>query len=71
MCNLYSNLTSQQAMRQLFDVVPEMDRLGNAEPLPAIYPKHKAPIVNLGEQGARELVPASWGFLTPKKIQKD
>ena len=51
-------------MRQLFDVAPGMDRLGNAEPLRAIYPKHEAPIVSIGEGGDRMLVSAQWGFLT-------
>ena len=60
MCNLYSNLTSQEAMRQLFDVSPDMDRLGNAQPLPAIFPKYNAPIVTLGADAARELISAQW-----------
>ncbi len=36
MCNLYSMLKSQQAMRQLFEGLE--DRLGNLGPLPGIYP---------------------------------
>ncbi len=59
MCNLYSNTTPADAMRQLFDVAVEKDRLGNAEPLSAIYPKHMAPIVRKDEDGARELVSLS------------
>lgn len=70
MCNLYSNLTSQEAMRQLFDVAPGRDRLGNAEPLPSIYRKHTAPIVAIGEDGGRVLLSANWGFLTLNKSKK-
>ena len=40
MCNLYSMLRSQDAMRRLFDA---HDRLGNQPPLPGIYPDYAAP----------------------------
>lgn len=71
MCNLYSNLTSQEAMRQLFDVSVTADHLGNAAPLPSVYPKGTAPVVRLGPDGGRELVSMSWGFRTPKKSKRD
>ncbi len=48
----------------------ERNRLGNAEPLPAIYPKHLAPVVRKDDEGQRELVPLSWGFRTNKKSKK-
>ncbi len=70
MCNLYSNTIPAEAMRQLFDVAVEHNRLGNAEPLPAIYPKQMAPVVRLAEDGKRELVQLSWGFRTTKKSKK-
>ncbi len=70
MCNLYSNTIPVTAMRQLFDVTVERDRLGNAEPLAAIYPKHLASVVGKGDEGKRELVPLSWGFRTTKKSKK-
>ncbi|NOD48713.1 MULTISPECIES: SOS response-associated peptidase [unclassified Ruegeria] len=70
MCNLYSNTIPADAMRQLFDVAVERDRLGNAEPLPAIFPKQKAPVVRKAEDGERELVSLSWGFRTTKKSKK-
>ena len=70
MCNLYSNTTAVEAMRQLFKVQPLQDRLGNAEPLSAIYPKYDAPVVRLDEDGARELVSLSWGFRSTKKSKK-
>ena len=70
MCNLYSNTTAQQAMRQLFDVVAERDRLGNARPQPAIWPKYDAPVVRLSDEGEREMLYMSWGFLPAKTSKK-
>lgn len=70
MCNLFSNTTNVEAMRQLFDIRPGLDRLGNAEPLSAIYPKYDAPVVRLDENDERELVSLSWGFRTTKKSKK-
>lgn len=69
MCNLYSNTTAQEAMRNLFGVAPELDRLGNFAPLPAIFPKYSAPVVRLAE-GGRELLNMQWGFLTPQVSKK-
>ena len=56
-------------MRQLFDVPTSNDRLGNAEPRTAIWPKYRAPVVRLTEDGERELINMNWGFLT-KNISK-
>lgn len=70
MCNLYSNTTTQEAMRQLFAVRPDQDHLGNAAPQPSIYPKYTAPVVRLSAQGNRELVPMHWGFLMPQTSKK-
>lgn len=70
MCNLHSNMTTQEAMRRLFDVPPANDRLGNYAPMPAIYPRYQAPVVRLGEGGARELVAMHWGFLMPQVSKK-
>lgn len=70
MCNLYAMLASQDSTRRHFAVDPARDYLGNAEPLPAIWPKYEAPILRLGEDGTRELVSAHWGFLTPKVSAK-
>ncbi|WP_298975671.1 SOS response-associated peptidase [uncultured Roseobacter sp.] len=69
MCNLYSSTTAVEAMRQLFEVSVENDHLGNAEPRTAIWPKYRAPVVRLNEDGERELVEMNWGFLT-KKVSK-
>jgi putative SOS response-associated peptidase YedK len=61
-CNLYSMLKSQEAMRRLFDGL--VDRAGNMPPLPGIYPDYAAPIIRNGAEG-RELVMARWGMPTP------
>ena len=61
-CNLYSMLKSQEAVRRLFDGL--IDRLGNMPPLPGIYPDQSAPILRNAPEG-RELVMARWGMPTP------
>lgn len=66
MCNLYANVTSQEEMRRLFAVAPEHDRLGNAAPQAAIFPKHTAPVVQVTPEGVREIVAMQWGFLLPQ-----
>lgn len=66
MCNLYANTLPPWAMRQLFAVKADKDLLGNAEPLPAIFPKGTAPIVALDEAGDRALQKAHWGFVLPQ-----
>ncbi|MEQ8290671.1 MAG: SOS response-associated peptidase [Roseovarius sp.] len=70
MCNLHSNMTTQQAMRQLFDVAAGFDGLGNFAPLPAIFPRYSAPVVRIGAGGERELVSMHWGFLMPQVSKK-
>ena len=70
MCNLYSSTTAKEAMRQLFDVRPSNDGLGNAQPLPAIWPKYDAPVVRLADNGERELLAMHWGFLTAQVSKK-
>jgi len=70
MCNLYFNTIPATAMRQLFDVKVEDDSLGNAEPLPAIFPKGMAPIVGIDADGQRWLQNAHWGFVMPQVSKK-
>lgn len=70
MCNLYANTMPQDAMRSSFDVAPQHDRLGNAEPLAAIFPKGSAPVARRGADGELELVRLQWGFLTPKRSKR-
>lgn len=66
MRNLYANTMPAAAMRQLFAVNPVRDSLGNAEPLPSIFPKGISPIVGVGSDGERCLQPAHWGFVMPQ-----
>lgn len=70
MCNLYASITAKEAMVRLFAIKPDRDRLGNAEPRPAIFPKGVAPVVRLADDGARELIEMRWGFLTPQMSKK-
>ncbi len=61
MCNLYSMTKSREAMLRLFRV--PHNRAAQIEPLPAIFPGWTAPVVRRAEDGERELVPMSWGFV--------
>ena len=70
MCNLFASTMPQDAMRSLFAVAPEDDHLGNFAPLRAIFPRHDAPMVRRGENGARELVMAHWGFVLPQTSRR-
>lgn len=63
MCNLYSMIRNQDAIRRLFKV--EHDRTGNLPPLPGIFPDYEAPIVRNAANGGRELVTARWGMPSP------
>lgn len=72
MCNLYSQTKSQDAMRQLFDDVPEgdeelVDSVGNLQSQTGIWPDYPAPIIRRGETGSWELTKARWGMPTPPK----
>ncbi len=57
-------------MRQLFAVDAQHDQLGNAEPLPAIFPKGTAPVVALNDDGDRALWKTHWGFVLPQVSKK-
>ncbi len=70
MCNRFALTTPVDAMRQLFDIRPGLDRLGNAEPLRAIYPKNPSPVVRLTDGGEREMLNMNWGFLLPQVSKK-
>lgn len=70
MCNLYSLTAPADALRRLFAVAPEDDRLGNLAPLPAIFPRHDAPVLRLDAGGRRSLVPMHWGLLMPQVSKK-
>lgn len=53
----------QQAIRQLAAALN--DTTGNLPSLPAVYPDYDAPIVRVGEDGARVLTSARWGMPSP------
>jgi putative SOS response-associated peptidase YedK len=59
-CNLYSIITNQEAMRRLFRV--KHDRAGNLPSLPSIFPDQLAPVVRLDRDGERVMEMMRWGF---------
>jgi len=72
MCNLYSQTRNTEAIRNLFKV--SGNRAVVFAPMAAILPAGHAPVVRLAEDGERELVKMSWGFVhsqpgrTPRRI---
>lgn len=70
MCNLYANTSTQDLMRKLFELPRERDRLGNAEPRRAIFPKYPGPVLRLDAAEEPELVEMGWGFILPQKSKK-
>ena len=67
MCNLYSITKGQAAMRDLFLIEVEHDRLGNFAPLPSVFPDGMAPVVRTRD-GRRELLNMRWGFPKPPNV---
>ena len=65
MCNLYSMTANRSAIINLFKVAD--NRAAAIEPQPAIFPGNDAPVVRLTEDGDRELLPLSWGFVLNTK----
>jgi putative SOS response-associated peptidase YedK len=65
MCNLYSMTSNEEAIRRLFRV--ERTYVENLPSFPSIFPGQDAPVVRLGEDGARELVTMCWGFVLPQR----
>jgi putative SOS response-associated peptidase YedK len=61
MCNLYSQTSNVEAIRRLFRV--SSNRAASFEPKDAIFPGHSAPVVRKAQDGERELVELSWGFV--------
>jgi len=66
MCNLYCETRNVEAIRRLFRV--SHNRAAAFDPLPAIFPGYRAPIVRQADDGERELVMLNWGFML---LQKD
>jgi putative SOS response-associated peptidase YedK len=63
-CNLYSELKGQAAIRRMFRV--GCDVTGNLAPLPAIFPDMMAPVVRPVADGGRELEMMRWGMPPPQ-----
>jgi putative SOS response-associated peptidase YedK len=64
MCNLYSMTKVPEAVRRLFRV--PSNRAAAFELKDAIFPGHMAPVVRRAEDGERELLELSWGFVLPQ-----
>ena len=65
MCNLYSQTKTRETVGKLFQVSD--NRQLEIELQSAIFPGHNAPIVRHAEDGEREMVIASWGFVLTQK----
>lgn len=61
MCNLYSLTRNVDAIRRLFKV--SHNRTTVFEPQPAIFPGWNGSVIRTAEDGERELVTMSWGFV--------
>lgn len=68
MCNLYSVVSNQQAIRQL--AMAFKDTTGNLQPMPGVFPDYAAPIVRNTAEG-RELAMVRWGMPSSKKALLD
>ena len=65
----YSITTPVAEMRGWFDIRIDNDQLRNFKPLEAVFPKHQAPVVRIGDGGERQLVSVEW-VLPRQKYQK-
>lgn len=61
MCSLYSQTRNVEAIRRLFRVAN--NRATRIDPQPAIFPGWTAPVIRKADDGERELVQMSWGFV--------
>jgi len=61
MCTLYANQKARDAIRALFRVAE--NRAAYVEPRDAILPSETAPVIRLADDGERELVSLSWGYV--------
>ena len=65
MCNLYSLTPKEDDVGRYFRV--SHNRRAGFKPVNAIFPRHVAPVVRQSEDGERELVLMSWGFMRLEK----
>lgn len=68
MCNLYSIVSNQAAIRRLAKAF--RDSVGNMPPLPGVFPDYAAPIVRNTAEG-RDLAMVRWGMPSSKKALLD
>lgn len=61
MCNLYSQTRNVEAIRRLFRISD--NRATRIDSQPAIFPGGTAPVIRKADDGERELVQMSWGFV--------
>jgi putative SOS response-associated peptidase YedK len=66
MCNLYSETSNADAIRDLFSDL-DVTAVGNMPTYSAIFPDYPAPIIRNKDDG-RELVTARWGMPTPPQF---
>jgi putative SOS response-associated peptidase YedK len=60
MCNLYSLNKKRDAVARFFRV--SHNRAHMFEPVPAIFPRHVAPVVRATAGSERKIVTMTWGF---------
>lgn len=68
MCNLYSIVSNQAAIRQI--AMAFRDATGNLAQMPGVFPDYAAPIVRNTAEG-RELALVRWGMPSSKKALLD
>jgi putative SOS response-associated peptidase YedK len=68
MCNLYSMMTTREALRRLANAF--WDNLGNMPALPGIYPDYRAPIIVQSGLG-RGLILSRWGLVSLTDLPSD
>ena len=68
MCNLYSETSHQDAIRDLVGAFE--DSVGNLPLYRAIFPDKRAPVVRNTPNGKRELVNLRWGMPSPPAFLK-
>src|SRR5262252_1763958 len=61
MCNLYSLNKKRDNVARFFRV--SHNRTAAFKPTGAIFPRHIAPVVRSADDGEREIVTMSWGFM--------
>lgn len=66
MCNLYNVTTSIEALRQFTRAVRDVSAFN--EPSRDVHPGYLAPVVRVGADGEREIVPLTWGMPSPPQF---